>query len=95
MEKKLSDFEADAVVHGYVKHTDSHGCFVWLTRDIVGRVLIKDVSGTGALHTHSEGGQVMSDFRPAEHGLAVLTLQQCNTITSLMLHSHAIAFTAP
>jgi hypothetical protein len=73
VEKKLSDFEADSLVHGYVKHTDSHGCFVWLTRDIVGRVLIKDVSPTRAL-LHTEGeGRLMSSFRPAEHGLAVLT----------------------
>ena len=45
-EKTVSDFSPDTVVHGYVKHTDSKGCFVYLTRDIVARVLIKDVSHT-------------------------------------------------
>jgi hypothetical protein len=43
VEKRLSDYAVDSLVRGYVKHTDSKGCFVWLTRDIVGRVLIKDV----------------------------------------------------
>ena len=75
----MSDFAVDSVVQGYVKHTDSKGCFVYLTRDIVARVLIKDVSAISTPVSQRERQMTML-FRPSEHGLAMLRAFQCNHI---------------
>ena len=78
LEKQLPDFAVDGLVRGYVKHTDSKGCFVWLTRDIIGRVLIKDVRQQRQTDSRRAAGGTAADdsFRPAEHGCAVLTTQR-------------------
>ena len=75
-------------MHGYVKHTDSKGCFVYLTRDIVARVLIKDVSTQAAHKLYAVGcgvecvWQMRRFFRPSEHGFALLIAFKCNNHNS-------------